>query len=431
MGQWLHLGCMAGWDTIKGLRCVMLSPVMSPPLTLHLPLSPVMSQVGCIRVLPDRLQVLSGGSDNKVKLWSAQGVLLSTIDLGFQVTALSGGSGGGVRGVRGVRGVTALSGGSEGGVVAAGGNKGEVQLIILPQPPLAPAPAPQPPLVPQPPLAPAPVPAESASTSNSTSTSASASPLDAAVEISKEKKEEEEEEEKRMDYDLFFDSRPSSDPSVVKASGRTVDHLQAYESFMGCNGAFTRKGVTVEEVMSHALRHGVKPRTPEEVKKAEEALAEAARKKQIEQMGEDKGVARTPGLSGTCLDSSTARSFGRKCSNPSCMIREGIAELKGKAFKRCSACKSVFYCSEHCQRTHFRDVHRKECLALAASLKALELKLKEEEKAEEAEELNHLPPASASNPPPSPLPTIPPSPPITPTSPATAEAGSHGLYDLD
>lgn len=82
------------------------------------------------------------------------------------------------------------------------------------------------------------------------------------------------------------------------------------------------------------------------------------------------------------LDSATA-ALGRKCSNPSCLQREGVAELRaagrggggggaaggGAAFKRCGACKSVVYCSAHCQSTHWRDGHKKECAVLAAAWK--------------------------------------------------------------
>jgi WD40 repeat protein len=54
------------------------------------------AQVGSIRVLPDRLQVLSGASDGRVKLWSAKGQLMSTLEIGFQVTVLSEMAQGGV-----------------------------------------------------------------------------------------------------------------------------------------------------------------------------------------------------------------------------------------------------------------------------------------------------------------------------------------------
>lgn len=391
------------------------------------------AQVGCVRVLPDRLQVLSGGSDGRVKLWSAKGHLLSTLELGFQVTTLS-----------------ELA---EGGVIAAGGNKGEVQLVILPLP-------------------------STSDESIKEASSSSSTPTPPRIGQDDVSNKEEKQSPEGKIYDLFFDLRPSLDPLVLKASGRVNDHPEAYHSFLGCNGAFTRKEVTAAQVLSYATSHARISKSPEEVKRSEAALAEAVRKKQIEGMGEDKGVARTPGLSGASLDSSTARNFGRKCSNPSCMIREGIAELKGKAFKRCSACKSVFYCSEHCQRTHYRDGHKKECLKLAEALKALELRQREEEKEEEEEAkkeaLNSMPPpappappasapAPPTAPPPGPAPTassptVPaPSaspPPSSPTAPAPTisllaaaagkitqepiadvagaqQASKNGLYDLD
>lgn len=75
----------------------------------------------------------------------------------------------------------------------------------------------------------------------------------------------------------------------------------------------------------------------------EEAEAqEEAKRKQLAQMGEDKGVARNADVQ---LESSTAR-LGRKCDNPSCLVRSGFGTAM---FKRCGACKQRFYCSEHCQ----------------------------------------------------------------------------------
>ncbi|KAG2452482.1 hypothetical protein HYH02_002721 [Chlamydomonas schloesseri] len=120
---------------------------------------------------------------------------------------------------------------------------------------------------------------------------------------------------------------------------------------------------------------------------ADEAAAaeaeEAAKRAQLRAMGEAPGVARSRGA--VQLDSATA-ALGRKCCNPSCLQREGVAELRaagrgggagggaggagaGAAFKRCGACKSVVYCSAHCQSTHWRDGHKKECAALAAAWK--------------------------------------------------------------
>lgn len=66
------------------------------------------------------------------------------------------------------------------------------------------------------------------------------------------------------------------------------------------------------------------------------------RKLAQQKMGEDVGVARSGDV---FLESSTA-GIGPKCDSPSCLQREGLGGIK---FKRCSGCKKVFYCSEHCQ----------------------------------------------------------------------------------
>jgi hypothetical protein len=58
---------------------------------------------------------------------------------------------------------------------------------------------------------------------------------------------------------------------------------------------------------------------------------------------------------------------GRKCDNGNCLAREGLG---GVVFKRCGACKQRFYCSQHCQRTAWRDTHAKECKQLKESADA-------------------------------------------------------------
>jgi hypothetical protein len=63
------------------------------------------------------------------------------------------------------------------------------------------------------------------------------------------------------------------------------------------------------------------------------------------------GVARDPSIK-----SSTEGM--RRCSNPRCIEREDT--IAGKML-RCSRCKSAFYCSSHCQRTHWRDGHKASC----------------------------------------------------------------------
>ena len=49
------------------------------------------------------------------------------------------------------------------------------------------------------------------------------------------------------------------------------------------------------------------------------------------------------------------------CAN--CQKRPVVAEglLASHHFKRCSVCKSVWYCDPICQREHWRSIHRHEC----------------------------------------------------------------------
>ncbi|EFJ50695.1 hypothetical protein VOLCADRAFT_103774 [Volvox carteri f. nagariensis] len=113
---------------------------------------------------------------------------------------------------------------------------------------------------------------------------------------------------------------------------------------------------------------------------AQAAEEEAAKRAQLRAMGEGPGVARSRGP--VQLESATSATMGRKCANPSCLQREGLLALRQRqqqqgtaggggggngngVFKRCGACKSAFYCSAHCQATHWRDGHKKECALLA------------------------------------------------------------------
>ncbi len=74
------------------------------------------------------------------------------------------------------------------------------------------------------------------------------------------------------------------------------------------------------------------PRHPQALAKEAADLAEAKKRQQMAQMGEDRGVARNAAVA---LESNTAR-VGRKCDSASCLAREGLG---GAAFKRCGACK--------------------------------------------------------------------------------------------
>ena len=60
------------------------------------------------------------------------------------------------------------------------------------------------------------------------------------------------------------------------------------------------------------------------------------------------------------LQSSTA-TIGPKCSSETCLVREGVGKTK---FKRCGGCRQMWYCSTHCQVTHWRSSHGKECRQL-------------------------------------------------------------------
>ena len=64
------------------------------------------------------------------------------------------------------------------------------------------------------------------------------------------------------------------------------------------------------------------------------------------------GVARDGGFS---IQGNT----GRRCENKTCIQREtGDGNV---VFKRCGRCKRVWYCSAHCQRTHWMNGHKEQC----------------------------------------------------------------------
>eukprot|EP01029_Cantina_marsupialis_P029719 TRINITY_DN782068_c0_g1_i1.p1 TRINITY_DN782068_c0_g1~~TRINITY_DN782068_c0_g1_i1.p1 ORF type:complete len:188 (-),score=68.06 TRINITY_DN782068_c0_g1_i1:224-787(-) len=54
----------------------------------------------------------------------------------------------------------------------------------------------------------------------------------------------------------------------------------------------------------------------------------------------------------------------KTCSNPSC---ENVEQKAGQ-FSKCSACKSVHYCSKECQVTHWKSGHKAECKIAKAKL---------------------------------------------------------------
>ena len=94
------------------------------------------------------------------------------------------------------------------------------------------------------------------------------------------------------------------------------------------------------------------------------AEEEAARQKREEDEARAKqramdgaGVARNPDVRATA-------DGARTCSNPTCVARED-AMAPGRKMLRCSRCKRATYCSTHCQRTHWRDGHKRACIAPA------------------------------------------------------------------
>ncbi len=174
-------------------------------------------------------------------------------------------------------------------------------------------------------------------------------------------------------YELFFDSRPNR-VGLKGVLGRVAEHSEAFEAFSGP----ARKPVSAAELLSAARAAGAGAAASREER--ERMAAEAKRKAQLAQMGEDRGVARSSGA--VSLESNSSRA-GRKCDNTSCLNREGLGV---ETFKRCSACKSVFYCSLHCQKTHFRDAHKAACARMAEEWKQCFKERAEQEKLERAEE---------------------------------------------
>ena len=143
-------------------------------------------------------------------------------------------------------------------------------------------------------------------------------------------------------------------------------------------------------------------------KRAEETPEEEASRRGVAAM-DAPGVARNP-------DVGELQNLGRKCSNPTCLVREAVSPLP---FKRCARCRATFYCSQHCQRTHWRDGHAKECG-----------KKKEEKEAEDATGVASAPAPSLPTPTPTEEQTKE-SVALTPPAPPSPPPSEQGLYDLD
>jgi len=52
-----------------------------------------------------------------------------------------------------------------------------------------------------------------------------------------------------------------------------------------------------------------------------------------------------------------ARTVLHQCSSPGCQNQDAT----GKDFKRCSTCRTTIYCSENCQRHHWKNGHKQDC----------------------------------------------------------------------
>lgn len=64
-----------------------------------------------------------------------------------------------------------------------------------------------------------------------------------------------------------------------------------------------------------------------------------------------------------------AGGLGRRCAGPGCVRVESSNPATAtytSAFKRCSRCRNVVYCSRECQASHWKAAHRKACTASRA-----------------------------------------------------------------
>lgn len=294
--------------------------------------------VGAAACLPRRQQVVSGGADGSIKLWTSAGDLLAVHDVGFQVTSLAAGD---------VH-------------VLVGGSKGELQMLVL-----------------------AAAGEDGAAGGSGAASAATAQQKAAAAEAP---------QQPVRAYDVYFDSRQVSAVSssssaaaatVPKACGRADQHPDAFAQFVPPRQWITPErgtsvapaATTTSEVAAGSKGSTFNPRAALKGAAGGDGDASSgsgggggddkdsieARRQQQRAMGEDAGVARRPEVT---LESNTS-AVGRKCDNPSCLNRWGLGGLE---FKRCGACRQAFYCSQHCQRTHWRDGHKQECPKLQASL---------------------------------------------------------------
>ncbi|MEW5299705.1 MAG: hypothetical protein WDW38_004240 [Sanguina aurantia] len=276
--------------------------------------------VGAVRLLPERQQLLCGCADNTIRLWSLAGTQLAQLDLGFQPVTIAAFDVGAV----------------------VGSHTGDVQIVTLGA---APENVEE---------------AEDEQAGGSSSSSSSSAGVASGLTPSRSP------HANVAQYDLHFDARGVlSDPSAF-GPARLRQH--SYEKFVRPRVFVTAAEVAEASATSAAAALGKEaesiamPAIPLPVSMSpgeEEAALAAARQQAQRKMGEETGVAR-----GAAVElSSSSASMGQRCSNPTCLVRE---RLGAAVFRRCGACKQRRYCSAHCQRTHWRDGHSKECAQLLA-----------------------------------------------------------------
>jgi hypothetical protein len=137
-----------------------------------------------------------------------------------------------------------------------------------------------------------------------------------------------------------------ADDAIAEATG-TSDGGSDGDTRKGSGGA---EGDEAARLMAKGLAKGGRLMSEEE-----EAAEVAARAKPKPpgggarpELGDLPGVAR---------DATVPTVETRTCASTTC-ITQAVGKKK---FLRCARCKLVWYCSAHCQRTHWRDGHSKAC----------------------------------------------------------------------
>ncbi|GIL47670.1 hypothetical protein Vafri_4431 [Volvox africanus] len=392
--------------------------------------------VGAVACLPHRGQIASAGADSCVKLWSMTGTLLAVTRLGWQPTAL------------GINELALVVGGAAGQIQillllteehAAGSRPTEADQLESRTPPLATATATataasQGSVMPYAYWFDARSPKESAAASSNGDGSggvttgkwglAAAYPDAFSAFMPPRRPVALTDLQKGPVGQLGGSSNSSSTGGATGSQGGLSSATGAADA-AGGGGGGAGGGKASSFNMQAALKGAQR-------NAAAQAAEEEAKRAQLRAMGEGPGVARTRGA--VQLESATAATMGRKCANPSCFQREGLLALQQRhhnhdhdhnqagsaaagGFKRCGACKSVVYCSTHCQSTHWRDGHKKECPQLAEAWRRQQEQEQQEQEQQEQEqclrdeqrqqeqnqqqagreETNHIPADSASD----------------------------------